>query len=175
MRPSGGVRREEAADLAARACPVAAYRGGRVLLIVPDATRTAPADVFFRALHARVGEISATHGPTIEPVGYHCRDDFPKQRNRFKDLPWGTLAHPTHVRGIGTFEDGVERCRARVTLATGIPRDVCERIHLGCRAPATIPPGGLRAPRGRGRAARPQGGRNALPMARTGRAGQRIS
>ena len=85
-------------------------------------------------------EISSTHGAMIEAVGYHCRDYFLAQWERFKDLPWGTLAHSTHVRGIGTFVDGVERCRAQVTLATGIPREVCERINLGYRDPATIRP-----------------------------------
>jgi hypothetical protein len=48
------------------------------------------------------------------------------------------LAHSTHVRGIGTYEDSVEKCRIKVTLATGIPREVCERINLGYRDPATI-------------------------------------
>jgi hypothetical protein len=48
------------------------------------------------------------------------------------------LAHSTHVRGIGTFENGVEQCRIKVTLATGIPREMCERINMGYRDPATI-------------------------------------
>ena len=52
----------------------------------------------------------------------------------------GTLAHSTHVRGIGTFVDGVEYCRARVTLATGIARETCERINLGYRDPSSIHP-----------------------------------
>ena len=85
-----------------------------------------------------ISEISVTHGALIESVGYHCRDYFLKQWDRFKDQPWGTLAHSSHVRGIGTYEDGVERCRARVTLATRIPRETCERINLGYRDPDTI-------------------------------------
>jgi nickel-dependent lactate racemase len=83
-------------------------------------------------------EISITHGKLIEEVGYHVRDYFTKQWNRFKDYPWGILAHSTHVRGTGTFEDGVERPRVRVTLASQIPLEVCERINLGYRDPATI-------------------------------------
>ena len=83
-------------------------------------------------------EISVTHGSVIEQVGYHCRDYFTKQWDKFKHYPWGTLAHSTHVRGGGTFENGVEKCRVRVTLASGIPREVCERINLGYRDPATI-------------------------------------
>ena len=85
-----------------------------------------------------IREISVTHGKLIEQIGYHCRDYFLKQWDKYKDLPWGILAHSTHVRGIGKYENGVEKCRARVTLATGIPRETCERINLGYRDPATI-------------------------------------
>ncbi len=86
-------------------------------------------------------EICVSHGRQIEAVGYHCRDYFLKQWDKFKQVPWGVLAHSTHVRGIGTFEEGIERCRAKVTLASGVPRSTCERINLGYRDPATIKPG----------------------------------
>ncbi|HTI73032.1 MAG TPA: lactate racemase domain-containing protein [Candidatus Limnocylindria bacterium] len=78
-------------------------------------------------------EISVTHGKLIRQVGYHCRDYFLKQWDQFKDFPWGTLAHSTHVFGLGTFENGVEQARAKVTLATGIPEEVCREINLGWR------------------------------------------
>ena len=48
------------------------------------------------------------------------------------------LAHSTHVFGIGTYENGIETPRARVTLATGIPEDVCRKINLGYRDPKSI-------------------------------------
>ncbi len=83
-------------------------------------------------------EISVTHGPNIEHVGYHVRDYFTKQWDRFQHLPWGVLAHSTHVRGTGTFENGIERPRVQVTVASQIPREVCERINLGYRDPASI-------------------------------------
>ncbi len=83
-------------------------------------------------------EISVTHGRLIEEIGYHCRDYFTGQWDRFKDYPWGVLAHSTHVRGSGTFEDGIEHCRVKVTLASGIPEEVCRRINLGYRDPQTI-------------------------------------
>lgn len=85
-----------------------------------------------------IKEVSVVHGKLIEEVGYHCRDYFLKQWDRFKDYPWGVIAHSTHVRGIGSFENGVEKCRAKVTLATGIPREVCEKINLGYRDPDSI-------------------------------------
>ena len=87
-----------------------------------------------------ITEISYTHGRVIDQVGYHVRDYFVKQWDRFKEYPWGVLAHSTHLRGIGTYdaETGVERPRIQVTLATGIPRERCERVNLGYLDPATV-------------------------------------
>ena len=83
-------------------------------------------------------EVSLTHGKHIREVGYHCRDYFVKQWDKFKHYPWGTLAHSTHVRGGGTFENGVEHCRVQVTLASQISPEECAAINLGYRDPATI-------------------------------------
>ncbi|HEY5706009.1 MAG TPA: lactate racemase domain-containing protein [Terrimicrobiaceae bacterium] len=85
-----------------------------------------------------ISRVSATHGDVIEKIGYHCRDYFLKQWEKFKDYPWGTLAHSTHVRGIGKFDNGIEHCRAKVTLATRIPPQTCEKINLGYRDPDSI-------------------------------------
>jgi nickel-dependent lactate racemase len=83
-------------------------------------------------------EVSITHGKLIRRLGYHCRDYFLKQWDKFKDESWGVLAHSTHVYGGGTYENGVEKPRARVILATGIPEAVCREINLGYRDPKTI-------------------------------------
>jgi lactate racemase len=88
----------------------------------------------------QITEICVTHGKVLLEVGYHCRDYFLKQWDRFQRYPWGVLAHSTHVYGIGTYENGVEKPRARVTLATGIPSETCQRINLGFRDPATVHP-----------------------------------
>ncbi len=85
-----------------------------------------------------IHEVSVTHGKLIRQIGYHTRDYFLAQWDKFKDLPWGVLAHSTHVCGIGTYVDGVERPRIKVTLATGISPDVCRDIKLGYRDPAAI-------------------------------------
>ncbi|MGC8742313.1 MAG: lactate racemase domain-containing protein [Verrucomicrobiia bacterium] len=85
-----------------------------------------------------ISQISITHGKIIEEIGYHCRDYFLKQWEKFKNYPWGVLAHSTHVRGIGVFENGVERCRAKVTLATSIPESLCKKINLGYKDPSKI-------------------------------------
>lgn len=82
--------------------------------------------------------ISVTHGKLIEQIGYHCRPYFTEQMAKFQEFPRGVLAHSTHVRGAGVFENGVEKCRVRVTLASQISPEICERINLGYRDPATI-------------------------------------
>ncbi len=87
-----------------------------------------------------ITEISYTHGRVIDQVGYHVRDYFVQQWDHFKDYPWGVLAHSTHLRGIGTYEaaTGIERPRIQVTLATGIPRERCQRVNLGYLDPAAV-------------------------------------
>jgi len=93
-------------------------------------------ELIIYAPHIR--EISRTHGALIERIGYHTRDYFLGQWQRFRNEPWGILAHSTHVRGVGTYEDGVEKPRIRVTLATQIPESLCRAVNLGYRDPATI-------------------------------------
>ena len=82
--------------------------------------------------------ISRTWGQQLERVGYHVRDYFLKQMDRFRDVPRGVLAHSTHVRGVGTYENGMERPRIEVILATGIPEAMCRQVNLGYADPRTI-------------------------------------
>jgi nickel-dependent lactate racemase len=87
-----------------------------------------------------VAEVSYVHGRTIDEVGYHCRDYFLAQWDRFKQYPGGVLAHSTHVKGLGEYDAvrAVETPRIQVTLATGIPRERCDRINLGYLDPAEV-------------------------------------
>jgi lactate racemase len=128
----------------------------RVLAVMPTmyddlwtgakgAYKTEPAvadggEVIIYAPH--IHEVSYVHGHLIDEIGYHCRDYFLAQWDRFAHYPWGILAHSTHVKGLGTYDAarGIEEPRIRVTLATGIPRERCERINLGYLNPATVDP-----------------------------------
>jgi nickel-dependent lactate racemase len=93
-------------------------------------------ELIIYAPHIR--EISLTHGALIRRIGYHTRDYFLRQWERFKNEPWGILAHSTHVRGIGSFVGGVERPRVAVTLATAIPEKECLAVNLGYRDPRSL-------------------------------------
>lgn len=79
-----------------------------------------------------VTEVSEVH-KEIYDIGYHCIEYFTKQWDRFADVPKGTLAHSTHVRGGGTYdpETGVETNKIKVTLCTQIPEEVCRQVNLG--------------------------------------------
>lgn len=87
-----------------------------------------------------VSEVSYTHGRLLDEIGYHCRDYFVAQWDRFKQYPGGILAHSTHVKGLGTFDakSGLETPRIEVTLATGISRERCEHVNLGHRDPQSV-------------------------------------
>lgn len=85
-----------------------------------------------------IRQVSETHGHLIRQVGYHVRDYFLKQMDAFTHIPGGILAHSTHVKGMGSFENGVEIPRVHVTLATSIPEEECKAINLGYRDPDSI-------------------------------------
>lgn len=98
--------------------------GGEVIIYAPHIT-----------------EFSYTHGEILSQIGYHVRDYFLKQWDKFKAYPGGVLAHSTHLKGMGIFDPiNGEQARIRVTLATGISPKRCEAHNLNYRDPATIRP-----------------------------------
>lgn len=90
--------------------------GGEVIIYAPHIT-----------------EVSYTHGKLIDEVGYHVRDYFTKQAERFQSVPGAIKAHSTHVKGSGAYDSATqtETPRINVTLATRIPEERCRRINLG--------------------------------------------
>ena len=87
------------------------------------------------------------HGGAIEEIGYHCRDYFLAQPERFAHVARGVIAHSTHVRGPGTYDAarGIERGRIAVTLATGIGPQQCAAMNVGYLDPAGIDRGAFAA------------------------------
>ncbi len=87
-----------------------------------------------------IDEISYTHGKLLDEIGYHVRDYFLKQWDKFRHYPGGVLAHSTHLRGIGEYDaaTGVESPRIKVTLATRIPEERCRNLSLGYLDPDSL-------------------------------------
>src|SRR6476619_6275304 len=72
---SKSLTHAQVAEIVAQACPAKNYKNKRVLLIVPDATRTAPVGLLFKALHQQIGSVTkaldvlialGTHQPMSE-------------------------------------------------------------------------------------------------------------
>ncbi len=88
-----------------------------------------------------VVDFSVTHGEVLAQVGYHVRDYFLGQWDRFAGLPRGVLAHSTHLRGVGTWDAATgEHPRIDVVLATGISADRCAAHALGYLDPRAVDP-----------------------------------
>jgi len=85
-----------------------------------------------------IKEFSSVHGKVIQEIGYHVRDYFVNQWDKFSKYPWGILAHSTHLRGTGTYKNGIEKPRIQVTLATGISESMCNSVNLNYLNPDSI-------------------------------------
>ena len=73
--PIGHVATAQVAEVVASACPAEMFRHKRVLVIVPDGTRSAPVGAVFKALYAQLGSVAekldvlialGTHQPMSE-------------------------------------------------------------------------------------------------------------
>jgi nickel-dependent lactate racemase len=93
---------------------------------------------------SHVKRISHTWGKEIERIGYHVRDYFLSRMDSFRHVPRAVLAHSTHVKGVGIYENGAERPRIQVVLATDIPEKLCRKINLGYMNPTDIDPDAYR-------------------------------
>jgi nickel-dependent lactate racemase len=87
-----------------------------------------------------ITEVSYVHGDILDRVGYHVRDCFLTNWGRVSQEPTAVLAHSCHLKGSGTFANGVETPRVNVVLATGIPKERCDRINLGYMDPDSLNP-----------------------------------
>src|SRR5258708_32742628 len=85
--PAGSyLTREQVLEVINQACPPSEYRRKRVLLIVPDATRTCPLDIFFQGIFDQIGAVVAaldvmialgTHQTLSEEASCHPPKNFP--------------------------------------------------------------------------------------------------
>lgn len=87
-----------------------------------------------------LNKVSDVHGKYIYQIGYHVRDYFLNQWENFKNVPLGVLAHSTHLKGSGVYENGTETPRIKVTLASQLSRQDCEKLNLGYMDYRTINP-----------------------------------
>src|SRR5678815_120341 len=112
--PTGSsVTAEQVASVVAQACPESAYRDKRILLIVPDGTRTAPIGLLFQSIHKQIGSLArsvdvlialGTHQPMNDAAICQRLEITPQQRAeryrqvRFFNHQWD---NPEALKNIG--------------------------------------------------------------------------
>jgi len=76
----------------------------------------------------------------LRQIGYHCKDYVKKYLELNPEFSKNIAAHVINVRGTGRCDinSGKEEFAFRVTLATGISKDICESVGLGYRNPDSI-------------------------------------
>ena len=109
------VTTDEAGEAVARACPAEAYRHKRILVIVPDGTRTAPIGLIFKALFAQIGAVTdkldvmialGTHQPMNEAaICKRLEISLEERRGKYGRVAFHNHAwdHPDALQEIGVI------------------------------------------------------------------------
>ena len=120
--PTGSyLTNEQVLEVINEACPTSEYRGKKVLLIVPDATRTCPLGMLFKGIFEQIGDAAAaldvmialgTHQPMSEEAICH-RLEISVEERRAK---YGTVRlfnhewdNPVALKHIGTISPGISK------------------------------------------------------------------
>ena len=76
----------------------------------------------------------------LRKIGYHCKDYVIKYLESNPEFSKNIAAHVINVRGTGSFDvnSGKEEFNFKVTLATGISKEICESVGLGYCNPDSI-------------------------------------
>src|ERR1044071_5844007 len=135
-----GVQAQEVQEVVARACPVDVYRQKKVLLIVPDGTRTAPVGMLFRALYRQIGVVTkaldvmialGTHQPMSEAAiceRLGIDSDSRKEtygKVRFFNHEWN---NPAALQKIGTISSDEIRDLTEGLFAMEVPVEINKKI-----------------------------------------------
>ncbi|MGM0365549.1 MAG: lactate racemase domain-containing protein [Actinomycetota bacterium] len=76
----------------------------------------------------------------IKEVGYHCRDRICSILGAGKKISRNSASHLINAAGPGTFDPKTEKeeLKFKLTLASGIPEEICKSVGLNYRDPGTI-------------------------------------
>src|SRR5437763_9597307 len=134
--PNRIVTPEQVSDLIARVCPIENYRGAKVLVIVPDGTRTAPVGLLFQTLYRQIGETTksfdilialGTHQPMSEAAICQRLEISESERTgtyrriRFFNHAWN---NPSALRRVGVIPAGEISRLSNGLFAMDVPVDV---------------------------------------------------
>src|SRR5438046_5327492 len=130
------LNREQVADVMAQAWPAKDYRDKKVLVIVPDGTRTAPVGLLFRTLYRQIGETTkafdilialGTHQPMSEAAICRRLEISVSERTgtyrriRFFNHAWN---NPSALTRVGVIPAGEISRLSNGLFAMDVPVDV---------------------------------------------------
>jgi lactate racemase len=140
--PAAGDRLAPGAleDLVDRALDPGGWRGRRVVLIIPDATRTAPIGPVFKAIHRRIGPVAAkldvlvalgTHAPMPEDaICKRLEITEDERRTRYANV--GFINHewdnPAALRAVGVIPAAEVRALSEGRFTMDVPVTVNRRL-----------------------------------------------
>lgn len=113
--PGASVPASAVRTLIAQACPADQYRGRKVVLIVPDGTRTAPVGMMFKGLFDQIGDVAArfdvmialgTHPPmTLEAMLHRVEITAEERAERYAKVEFinHEWDNPAALRDLGSI------------------------------------------------------------------------
>src|SRR5436305_5223744 len=134
------VALDEVAALVSRACKAEDYKGKRVLLIVPDGTRTAPIGLVFRALHEQIGAATktldvlialGTHQPmSEEAICGRLEISAEERRTTYKRVQFFNHEwdNPSALKQIGSLSAAEASTLTNGLLAMDVPVEINKRL-----------------------------------------------
>src|SRR4051794_13319766 len=139
--PTGSyLSHEQVLEVIHEACPASEYRGKKVLLIVPDATRTCPLGMLFKGIFAQVGTVTAaldvmialgTHQPMSEEAICHRLEISLEERHgkygsvRLFNHEWH---NPSALKYIGSISADEIKNESGGLFAMEVPVNVNRRL-----------------------------------------------
>lgn len=97
-------------------------------------------ELIIYAPHIKVFHSNKSINSDIIKAGYHCKDYIKNYIDKNTDFCRNSAAHLTNVSGPGEYNKSrnFEKLQFKVTLATGIPEDICKKVNLGYLDPNTL-------------------------------------
>src|ERR1700735_1366507 len=138
--PDSYLSNEQVLEMIGKACPVSEYGGKKVLLIVPDGTRTCPLGMLFKGIFAQIGTHASaldvmialgTHQPMSEEAICHRLEISVEERRakygavRLFNHEWD---NPLALQNIGTISAEEIKHLSGGLFAMDVPVNVNRRI-----------------------------------------------
>ena len=139
--PGSALTADHVRDLVARACPSDAYRGARVLLIIPDGTRTAPIGLMFKTLFAQLAPVArrvdvmlalGTH-PAMTEAEINARVELTaaERATTYRDITFinHEWDNPAALRDLGVIPAEEIRALSGELFAQDVPVHINRRLY----------------------------------------------